>query len=120
MVDVELKRKVRISREDAARRLIALGEALAAGDKVQLEDEGNSIRFAVAGEVEWEFELEVEDDETELKIQTKWSNSLGGRRSPGTPSPRQRRKLPRLRTRGSGWRIPRREGSDVHCRDGSD
>ncbi|MGZ4665856.1 MAG: amphi-Trp domain-containing protein [Frankiaceae bacterium] len=86
MVDVELKRKVRISREDAARRLIALGEALTAGDEVQLEDEGNSIRFAVAGEVEWEFELEVEDDETELEIEMKWSNSPSAEEAPA-PEP---------------------------------
>jgi amphi-Trp domain-containing protein len=73
MVDIELKRKVRISREDAARRLIAFGEALAAGGKAHLEDDGNSISFAVADEVEWKLELEVEDDEIELEIEMKWS-----------------------------------------------
>jgi amphi-Trp domain-containing protein len=75
MPDVEIKRKVRLSREEAGQRLIALGTALTAGSKSEVDFDGDSIRFAVADELEWEFELEVEGNETELEIELKWSDS---------------------------------------------
>jgi amphi-Trp domain-containing protein len=37
--------------------------------------DGESIRFAVADALDWEFELEVDGDETELEIDLKWSDS---------------------------------------------
>jgi amphi-Trp domain-containing protein len=76
MPDVEIKRKVRLSREEAGQRLIALGTALTGGSKAQLDLDGGSMRFTVADQVEWEFELEVDGDETELEIELKWSDSL--------------------------------------------
>ena len=75
MPDVEIKRKVRLSREEAGQRLIALGTALTTGSTSELDFDGDSIRFAVAEELEWEFELEVDGDETELEIELKWSDS---------------------------------------------
>jgi hypothetical protein len=53
MPDVEIKRKVRLSREEAGQRLIALGTALTAGSKSEVDFDGDSIRFAVADELEW-------------------------------------------------------------------
>jgi amphi-Trp domain-containing protein len=75
MPDVELKRTVPMSREEAGKRLIALGNALVKGPRSQLDFDGDSIRFTVADQVEWEFELEVDGDETELEIELKWSDA---------------------------------------------
>jgi amphi-Trp domain-containing protein len=75
MPDVEIKRKVRLSREEAGQRLIALGTALTEGSRSQEDFDGGSIRFTVGDHVEWEFELEVDGDETELEIELKWTDS---------------------------------------------
>ena len=81
MPDVEIKRKVRLSREEAAQRLIAIGNALAASSTTRLHFDGDSIQFTVADQVDWEFELEVEGNETELEIELKWSDA-----SPAEPT----------------------------------
>jgi amphi-Trp domain-containing protein len=75
MADVEIKRKVRLSRKQAGERLIAVGKALVGGSKSELEFDGESIHFTVADQVNWEFELEVEGDEIELEIELKWSDA---------------------------------------------
>jgi amphi-Trp domain-containing protein len=74
MPDVEIKRKTRLSREEAGRRLIALGTALSEGSKAEVEFDEDSIQFVVADHLAWEFELEVEGTETELEIELKWSD----------------------------------------------
>ena len=74
MPDVEIKTSVRLSREEAGQRLIALGTALTGGSKSHVDFDGNSIRFTVSDQLEWEFELEVDGDETELEIELKWSD----------------------------------------------
>jgi amphi-Trp domain-containing protein len=74
MPDVEIKRKVRLSRAEAGRRLIALGKALTAGPKSEMDFDGDSIQYVVADHLEWEFELEVDGDETELEIEMKWTD----------------------------------------------
>jgi amphi-Trp domain-containing protein len=84
MAEVELTKKIRLSREQAGERLIVLGKALTAGSKSELDDHGDSIRFAVADELDWEFELEVDGDEVELEIELKWSN--GTRAAPAVPA----------------------------------
>jgi amphi-Trp domain-containing protein len=75
MADVEIKRKTRLSRKQAGERLIALGKALTDGATSELEFGGDSIRFTVAEQVAWEFELEVDGDELELEIELKWSTA---------------------------------------------
>jgi amphi-Trp domain-containing protein len=75
MPDVELERKQALSREEAGRRLIAVGEALVKGARSELEFDGDRISFFVADQVHWEFELEVEGQETELEIEMKWSHA---------------------------------------------
>lgn len=101
MPDVEIKRMVRLSRAEAGRRLIALGEAMAGGPKSEVEFDGESIHFAVADRVEWEIELEVDGDQTELEIEMKWTdapaaksprkaaNKSPSKRSPSKKSPRK-------------------------------
>ena len=95
MPEVELKRKIRLSREEAGRRLIALGEALAAGSKTEVDDDAGSIRFTVADEVAWEFELEVDGDEVELEIELKWTDAG----PPADPPPAAPGPAPRTRRR---------------------
>jgi amphi-Trp domain-containing protein len=75
MPDLEIKRKVRLSREEAGQRLIALGTALTGGPKSEVDFDGESIRFAVADQLEWEFEVEIEGNETEIEIELKWSDT---------------------------------------------
>jgi amphi-Trp domain-containing protein len=75
MADVEIKRKIRLTRKQAGERLIAVGKALAGAPTSELDFDGESIRFTVADEVNWEFELEVDGDEMELEIELKWSDA---------------------------------------------
>lgn len=75
MAEVELKRKIRLSREEAGERLIVLGKALTSGSRSEVDFDGDSIRFTVADDLAWEFELEVDGDEIELEIELKWSNA---------------------------------------------
>ncbi len=85
MPDVEIKRKVRLSREEAGQRLIALGTALTGGPESHVDFDGDSIRFKVADRLEWEFELEVDGDETELEIELKWSDSTAAKPAAAAP-----------------------------------
>jgi len=78
MPSVEIKRKTRLSRQEAAERLIALGNALASGSEVELSAGGDSIKLGVAGTVDWELEIEVDGDETELEIEIKWKDDPAG------------------------------------------
>ena len=75
MPDVELERKRTLSRQEAGERLIAIGNALVAGAESKLEMDGDSVRFTVADQVRWEFELEVDGNETELEVELKWSDA---------------------------------------------
>jgi amphi-Trp domain-containing protein len=75
MPDVELERKQTLSRQEAGERLIAIGKALVAGAESKLEMDGDTVRFTVAEQVRWEFELEVDGTETELEVELKWSDA---------------------------------------------
>jgi amphi-Trp domain-containing protein len=96
MADVEIKRKIRLSRRQAGERLIAVGKALAGGATSELDFDGDSIRFTVAAEVDWEFELEVDGDEMELEIELKWSDA-----KPAAPAPAPAPKRVRNSRRGA-------------------
>ena len=74
MAEVEFERKIRLTRQQAGERLIALGKSLQGGAKSKFEHDGDSILFTVANELDWEFELEIDGDEVELEIELKWSN----------------------------------------------
>ena len=81
MPDMEIKRKVRLSRKEAGERLIHLGTALAGAPTSKLDFDGDSIRFTAADELDWEFELEVDGHEVEIEIELKWSHA------PAAPAP---------------------------------
>ena len=89
MADVEIKRKTRLSRKQAGERLIALGKALTDGATSELEFGGESVRFTVADQVAWAFELEVDGDELELEIELKWSTAAPA--APATPAAASKR-----------------------------
>jgi amphi-Trp domain-containing protein len=97
MADLEIKRKIRLSRKQAGERLIALGNALVDGATSELEFGGDSVRFTVADHVRWEFELEVEGDEMELEIELNWSTA-----TPAAPAPAAAPKRTRKARRADG------------------
>ena len=96
MPDVEIKRKVRLSRAEAGRRLIALGKAMTAGSKSEMDFDGDSIQYVVADHLQWEFELEVEGDETELEIEMKWTDAPAAK----SPAKKAARKSPSKKSPG--------------------
>jgi amphi-Trp domain-containing protein len=89
MADVEIKRKIRLSRQQAGERLVALGKALVDGATSELEYGGDSVRFTVADQVSWEFELEVDGDEMELEIELKWSTAAPAAVAAPTATPKR-------------------------------
>jgi len=99
VAEFEFESNIRISREQAGERLIALGKSLMGGARSNLEREGNSIHFNVADELDWEFELNIDGDEVELEIELKWSNrkpaARAARAAPArgtvTPTPKKAR-----------------------------
>ena len=80
MSDLEIERKESLTRQETAKRLMAIGEALAGGDEVELDLGGTSLSLRVADDVRVEVEVEVNGDEYELELELKWS--LGRAASP--------------------------------------
>jgi len=69
---MEITEKERMSREEAAKRIHAIADALARNNDVEFDRGGMHFKVHVADEVEFKFELEIEDDERELEIELKW------------------------------------------------
>ncbi len=69
---VEISENERLGREEAAARLIALGEALAKNNEVEFERGGLKFKVRVPDEVDFKLEVEIGDDERELEIELKW------------------------------------------------
>ena len=81
----KLKHKVTLSREEAANRIRTIADALAAGGEVTLELDGESIAAHLPDTVRFEFELE----DNELEIELKWATTAPS--SPGMgPRPARR------------------------------
>ncbi|WP_326834873.1 amphi-Trp domain-containing protein [Amycolatopsis rhabdoformis] len=82
MSDVEVKREETLSREDAARRLATLAEALQAGGKIEIALGASTVKVHVPDEVAIEVEVEIDGREVELEVELKWSTGKpagGGR-----------------------------------------
>ena len=73
MSDLEIERKESLSRQEAAKRLMVIAEALAGGDEVELDLGGTSLTLRVADDVRVEVEVEVDGEEYELELELKWS-----------------------------------------------
>ena len=69
---VEIKKKDRLRREEAAARLHALADMLASRNEVEFERDGIRFSVHVPDEVDFKVELEVETDERELEIELTW------------------------------------------------
>ena len=69
-----------MSRQEAAKRLMVIAEALAGGDEVELDLGGTSLSLRVADDVRVGVEVEVDGEEFELaELELKWSLRPDGR-----------------------------------------
>jgi amphi-Trp domain-containing protein len=71
-MELEIKEKSSMSREQAAGRLRAIADELASGNGIVLEREGLRFVAKVPDEVALKIEFEVDDDETEFEIELTW------------------------------------------------
>jgi amphi-Trp domain-containing protein len=69
---VELKEKGTLSREDAAARLHAIADELAANNDLVIERDGLRFVAHIPAQVNLKLELEIEDDGSELEIELTW------------------------------------------------
>ena len=69
---MEITEKERMSREEAAKRIHAIADALARNNDVEFDRGGMHFRVRVPDEVEFKFEVEIEDDEREIEIELRW------------------------------------------------
>lgn len=68
---LEIKEKRKISREQAAKLLHQVADALERQNKLSFEREGVKLVVDVANQVDFELELEVGDDNS-LEIEISW------------------------------------------------
>lgn len=68
----EIEQKEVVKREEAAKRLHAIADALARNNDVEFERDGVKIKVHVPDEVHLKVEFEVETDERELEIELTW------------------------------------------------
>jgi amphi-Trp domain-containing protein len=69
---MEITEKERLTREEAAKRLHALADALERHNDIEFDRGGLHFKVHVPDEVDFKLELEIEDDERELEIELKW------------------------------------------------
>ena len=69
---LEIEDARRLRREEAAAWLHQLADSLARHNEVEFMRDGLRYRVAVPDELEFEVELEVEDDGTKLEIELHW------------------------------------------------
>jgi amphi-Trp domain-containing protein len=69
---MEISEKEVLSREAAAARLHALADALAKDNEVEFERGGLRIKVHVPDEVRFKFEVEIEDEGSELEVELTW------------------------------------------------
>ena len=69
---LEIEDSRRLRREEAAAWLHQLADSLARHNEVEFMRDGLRYRVAVADELDFEVELEVEDDGTKLEIELHW------------------------------------------------
>jgi len=69
---LEIKQKERLRREEAARRLHELADALARHNEVEFERGGLQFRVKVPDLLDLEVEFEIGDGSAELEIELSW------------------------------------------------
>lgn len=80
MSDVEFSRTEQLSREETAKMLSALAEALGGDGHAHLRLGDSTVGLRVPGQLRAEVEVEVDGDEVELEIELKWSLDGAARR----------------------------------------
>ena len=73
MSDFKHKQTERLSRQQAAERLIDIAYALTAGGPLELSTAGRRIRVPVANELRLERELKSRGDQVALELELTWS-----------------------------------------------
>lgn len=71
-MELELREKSKMSREDAAKRLHEIADELASGNDIVLEQGEARFVAKVPDEVALKVEFEIEDQETEFEIELTW------------------------------------------------
>ncbi|MBV9944407.1 MAG: amphi-Trp domain-containing protein [Solirubrobacterales bacterium] len=71
-MELELREKTTLSREDAAARLRATADELPSGNDIVMEQEQARFVAKVPDKVALKIEFEVEDEETEFEIELTW------------------------------------------------
>jgi len=74
MIEFEWEQKVK--RTEAAALLRELADSLASDGQLKIERAGSELKAEIPNELEIGIEVEVEDDETVLEIELKWSRKL--------------------------------------------
>ena len=75
MTNMKFKKQERLSRVEAADRLTEIAQALRNSGKFELERGGEEIKLDhIPDDVMLEFEVELEDGETELEVEIKWTS----------------------------------------------
>jgi len=69
---LEIERSETLAREEVAKRLHALADALARHNEIEFDRGGSHFRLKVPDQVGVKVELEVGDDGTELEIELTW------------------------------------------------
>ncbi len=69
---LEISRKERIGREEAAGRLRELADMLARHNDVEFDRDGLHFKAHLPDEVQLKVEFEIEDGGTELEIELSW------------------------------------------------
>ena len=69
---IEISERERLGREEAAKRLHAIADALARNNVVEFERGGLRFKVHVPDEVDFKLEIEIDEDERELEIELKW------------------------------------------------
>ena len=69
---LEIEQSETLRREEVAKRLHALADALERHNNIEFDRGGTHFRLKVPDEVRVKVELEVDDDETELEIELTW------------------------------------------------
>ena len=75
MTDVKVEHKITLTRQEAARWIADLADALTGDGPVTIRLAASTVELEVPGHVRCEAEVEVDGDEVELEFELKWSTA---------------------------------------------
>lgn len=75
MTDVKVEHKVTLTRQEAARWIADLADALTGDGPVTIRLAGSTVELEVPDHVRCEAEVEADGDEVELEFELKWSTA---------------------------------------------